>query len=137
MTRVKIALNARSLNNAILKNKYQMPNLESLIEKVAETVNDNKGGEVFFTSVDMQYAYGQTTLHPETAKHFNFQIVGGESTGTYAFNTGYYGLTYMPLEFQKIMDQRLHTTKNTYTFIVDIPIATKGTKEKHMRQVGM
>ena len=68
-----------------------MPNLESFMENVAETVNDNKGGEVFFTSLDMQYAYGQTTLHPETTKHCNIQIVGGESTGTYAFNTGYYG----------------------------------------------
>ena len=26
---VKVALDARSLNNAILKNRYQMPNLES------------------------------------------------------------------------------------------------------------
>ena len=112
-----------------------MPNLESLMEKVAETVNNNKGGEVLFTSVDMQYAYGQTTLHPETAKHCNFKIVGGESSGTYAFNTGYYELTIMPLEFQQIMDQILHTTKNTYTFIIDILIVTRGTKDKYMRQV--
>ena len=51
---VKIALDARLLNNAILKNKYQMPNLESLMEKVAEIVNDNNDGEAFFTSLDMQ-----------------------------------------------------------------------------------
>ena len=41
----------------------------------------------------------------------------------------------MPREFQKIMDQMLHTTKNTYTFIDDIFIVTKGTKEEHMTQV--
>ena len=101
---VKISLDARSLNKAILKNKYQMPNLESLMEKVAEIVNDNKDDEVFFTSLDTQYAYGQTILHPETAKHCNFQIVGGESTVTYTFNTGYYGLTIIPHDFQKMMD---------------------------------
>ena len=83
---VKIALDARSLNNDILKNKYQIPNLESKMEKVAEIVSNNNEGEVFFTSLDMQYAYGQTILHHETAKHCSFQIVGGESTGTYAFN---------------------------------------------------
>ena len=93
---VKIALAAGSLNNALIKNKYQMPNLENLMEKVGEIVNDNKGGEVFFTSLNMQYAYGQTTLHPETAKDCNYQIVGGESMETYAFNTVYYGLTVMP-----------------------------------------
>ena len=75
-TSVKIAIDARSLNNAILKSKYQMPNLESLMEKVSEIVNNNNDGEVFFTSLDMQYAYGQTTLHHETAKPCNFQIVG-------------------------------------------------------------
>ena len=132
---VKIALAAGSLNNALIKNKYQMPNLENLMEKVGEIVNDNKGGEVFFTSLNMQYAYGQTNLHPETAKDCNFQIVGGESMGTYAFNTVYYGLTVMPPEFQKIIDQILHTTKNTFTFIGDILIVTKGTKEEHMTQM--
>ena len=132
---VKIALDARSLNNAILKNKYRMPNLESLMEKVAEIVNDNNDGEVFFTSLDIQYAYGQMILHHETAKHCTFQIVGGESTGTDDFNTGFYGIKIMPPEFQKIMDQILHKTKNTFTFIDDILIVTKGTKEEHLKQV--
>ena len=56
----------------------------------------------------MMYAYGLTEIHPETARHCNFQKVGGRATGTYAFNTGYYGLTIMPAEFQKIMDKLFH-----------------------------
>ena len=107
----KVALDARSLNNAILKKKYQMPNLESLIEKEAENVNAKVEGEVFFTALYMRHAYAQTVLHPESVKHCNFQIIGGESTGTYAFNTG---LTIMPPEFQNIMDNILHKTKNTF-----------------------
>ena len=99
---VKIVLDARSFNNAIMKEKYQMPNLYSLIEEI-EIANGKQEGEVRFTSLDMLYAYGQTTLHPETAKHCNFQIIGGETT--YAFKTGFYGLTIMPPEFQKIMDK--------------------------------
>ena len=86
---VKIALDARLLSNAILKNKCQMPNLESLMEKVTEIVNAAKEDEVFFSSLDMQYAYGQIVLHPETAKHCNFQrgrinflFIGGESTSS-------------------------------------------------------
>ena len=108
-----------------------MPNLESLNEKVAEKVYATTEGEVFFTSLDMKDAYGKTVLHPETLKHCNFQIVRGELTGTYAFNTGFYGLTIMPPEFQKIMDNILHKTQNTFTFIDDILIVTKETKEEN------
>ena len=73
------------------------------MEKVAEIINGEQGGEVLFTSLDMLYVYEQTILHPKTAKHCNFQIVGGETTGTYALKTGFYGLTTTPPEFQKIM----------------------------------
>ena len=70
-----------------------MPNLDNLMEQVAEIINREKEGEVKFTSLDMMYAYCQTELHLETARHCNFQIICGRATGTYAFNTGYYGLT--------------------------------------------
>ena len=133
---VKIALDARSLNNAILKSKHQMPNLEKLMENIAEIVNEDKEGEVTFSSLDMLYAYGQTLFHPDTAKHCNLQILGGESTRTYAFNTGYYGLTIMPPDFQNIMDSILHATTNTFVLLDDILIDTKGTKEAHMKKVG-
>ena len=79
----------------------------------------------------MQYAYGQTELHPETAHHCNFEIIGG----IYAFNTGFYRLTIMPPEFQKIMNQLLHKIQNTFAFIDDIIVVTKGTYEQHMAKV--
>ena len=90
---VKIELDARILNNAIQKEKYQMPKLDNLMEQVAEIINDIEDGTVRITSLDMLYAYGQAALHPETAKHCNFQIIGGRATGTYACNTGYYEMT--------------------------------------------
>ena len=68
---VKIALNARTLNNAILK-KNQMTILHNLMEQVAEIINSEDEGEARFTSLDMIYAYSQTTLLPETARHCNF-----------------------------------------------------------------
>ena len=48
---------------------------------VAENL-DMEEGEAWFSSVDMTYAYGQIPLHQLTAKQCNFQIIGGESTGT-------------------------------------------------------
>ena len=41
----------------------------------------------------------------------------------------------MPPEFQKIMDKILHNVQNTFTFIDDILVVTKGSKEEHIKQV--
>ena len=62
---LKIALDAKSLNNAIQKAKYQMPNLENLTEQVAEIINSKGEGTVKFTSLDKLYAYGQTRKQPD------------------------------------------------------------------------
>ena len=70
-------------------------------------------------------------LEEETAKHCNFQIIDGKATGTYRFISGFYGLTIMPTEFQKAMDKDLANLQNTYVFLEDILIVTKGIKEKH------
>ena len=76
---VKMALDARALNNEIVKDKYQMPNLEHLVDMVAEQLDRENKGIAWYTSLDMQYTIGQVPLNKETAKHCNFQIVGGES----------------------------------------------------------
>ena len=131
---VKIALDARALNKAIDKDKYQMPNLDNLLDMVAEKL-DTEEGEAWFSSVDMTYAYGQVPLHQLTAKHCNFQIIGGESTGTYRFVTGFYGLSVMPTEFQKVMDNLLAKFREVFVFIDDILIVTKGTKQNHIEKV--
>ena len=77
-----------------------MPNLEHLVGMVAEQDTENKG-IAWYTSLDMQYAYGQVPLDKQTAKHCNLQIVGGKANGTYRLITDFYGLTVMPTEFQK------------------------------------
>ena len=131
---VKIALDARALNESIAKDKYQMPNLDNLIDMIAEELEKNEEG-AWYSSVDMTYAYGQVPLHELTKKHCNFQIVGGKSTGTYRFTTGYYGLTVMPTEFQKLMDLTLANINSVFVYIDDILIVTKGTKQEHVNKV--
>ena len=131
---VKIALDARALNESIAKDKYQMPNLENLIDMIAEELEKSQG-EAWYSSVDMTYAYGQVSLHELTKRHCNFQIVGGISTGTYRFTTGYYGLTVMPTEFQKLMDLTLANINSVFVYIDDILIVTKGTKQEHVNKV--
>ena len=50
--------------------------------QVAEIINSKDDGTFIFTSLDILYAYGQTELHPETARHCNLQIFGGRAAGT-------------------------------------------------------
>ena len=44
----KVALDAISLNGAIQKEKYQIPNLDNLMEQVAEIINEEIEGEIRF-----------------------------------------------------------------------------------------
>ena len=83
-----------------------MPNLDNLIDMIAEKL-DQKKGKAWYSSNDMTYAYVQIPLHDLTKRHCDFQIVGGKSTGTCRFTSEFYGLTVMPTEFQKLMDLTL------------------------------
>ena len=133
---VKLALDSKVLNKAIHKNKYQMPNIDSLIDSISQHINDsNHGDNVYFSTIDLEYAYSQLNLHPDTARHCNFNIICGDATGTYRFKTGFYGLTDMPAEFQKAMDNTKIGLSNTYCFLDDIIVFSKGTKESHLKYV--
>ena len=99
---VKLALDSKILNKSIHKNKYQMPNIDNLIDTIQQNLNTIVSQETrYFSTLDLKYAYSQLNLDPETARPCNFNIISGEGTGTYGFITGFYGLTDMPAAFQK------------------------------------
>ena len=50
-------------------------------------------------------------------------------TGTYRFKTGFYELTDLPAEFQKVMDYTLIGFKNTFCFLDDMLIVSKVSEE--------
>ena len=132
---VKLALESRELNKQVHKNKYQMPNIEELVDTIGQLISEKKQGEVYFTTMDLTYAYGQLPLSEETSVHCNFSLVGGRSTGTYRFQTGFYGLTSMPAEFQRVMDSILNEFPQANAFIDDILVTTKGTEVEHISLV--
>ena len=108
---IKLALDAKPINRQLYKNKYQMPNVEELLDGVSQIVTAQTAGTLFFTVLDLKYAYSQLKLTPQTAKKCNLNILGGKATGTYRFLTGFYGLADMPAEFQKAMDRILNHSK--------------------------
>ena len=81
---LKLALDSKILNKSIHKNKYQMPNIDNLIDTIQQNLNTNVSQKTaYFSTLDLKYAYSQLNLEPETARHCNFIIVCGKGTGTY------------------------------------------------------
>ena len=76
-----------------------MPSIEELMNAVGQTISEKKSGEIYFSTMDLTYAYKQLPLIQDTSLHCNFSLAGGISTGTYRFETGFYDLTTMPADF--------------------------------------
>ena len=127
-------MDSKQINKAIHKNKHQMPNIDVLLDNVAQSAQEGNGkpGTTYFSTIDLRYAYSQLKLDDTTKTPGNFSIIGGQATGTYQFQTGFYGLTDMPSEFQKAIDLTLNNEKDTFAFLDDILIISHGTKEQHM-----
>ena len=132
---VKIALDSKKLNKAIHKNKYQIQSIDHLVDAVALYITQRKNSPVtfWFSKKDLKYAYRQKTLDNTIAKHCNFSILGGKTTGTYRFLNGFYGLTDMPATFQKIIDKTLKSPK--FAFLDDILVITKGSIREHENEL--
>ena len=129
---VKLALESRELNKQVHKTKYKMPNIEELMDTVGKTISEKKPGDIFCTTMDLTYAYGQLPLNAETSVQCYFSLIGGRSTGTYRFKTGFYSLTRMPAEFQRAMDCILSEFPQAHVFIDDVLVVTRGTEVDHI-----
>ena len=133
---IKLALDSKVLNKSIHKNKYQMPNIDTLIESISQQISAPASQNITYVStIDLKYAYSQKNLDTNTANHCNFNIISGDMTGTYRFQTGFYGLTDMPADFQKAMDYTLIGLEYTYCFLDDILIVSKGSLNEHKNYV--
>ena len=74
---IKLALDSKLLIKAIHKNKYQMPNIDLLIDTISQHLPNthNNSQQAYFSTLDLNYAYSQIQLHKDTAKHFIFNII--------------------------------------------------------------
>ena len=91
-----------------------MPNIELLLDNIAQVVKSDKSQQTLFLTLDLWYAYSQIPLDKTTKEQCSFSIIGGHATGTYQFQTGFYGLRDMPAKFQKAIDLTLTSCTNTY-----------------------
>ena len=113
-----------------------MPSLFELIDNVAVTISGHdEKKNIWFSSIDLKYAYSQIPLSRKASNQCNFNIVGGEITSSYRFKTGFYGLGEMPNEFQSIRDRLTEKLLNTHCYLDDILIATVGIQGIHKKLV--
>ena len=57
---IKLALDSKELNKAIHKNKYEITNIEMLIDTVSQHLtNTQSGQQAYFTTLVLNYAYIQ------------------------------------------------------------------------------
>ena len=69
---IKLTLQSRELNKQVHKNKYQMPNIDELVDGVSQIIAERKAGDVYFTTLDFTYACGQVALEQKTSEQCNF-----------------------------------------------------------------
>ena len=132
---INLALDSKPINRQLFKNKNQIPNVDELLDRVSQIVTAKLQDTLYFTVLDLKYAYSQLRLTAETAKQCKFNIFGGQATGTYGFFIGLYELADMPAEFKKAMSRTVNHAKNTFCFLDDILIVSKGEKTEHEKLV--
>ena len=130
---VKIALDSRKLNEATIKKKAQMPNMEELISRISRKISEEQEGKKWITKLEFDYAYGQIKLNETTRNLCIFTVTGGEFTGYYRLLKGFYGLADIPTIFQERIERTLEFKHPAW--LDDIIIVTKGTIEKHESEV--
>ena len=131
---VKLALKSRELNKQVQKNKYQMPNIEVLMDAVGKTISEQKLGQIVFSTMDLTYAYGKLPLNADISLQCKFLLIGRKTTGTYRFRTVFNGLITMPAKFQRFMDSILLEFPQAHAFIDDIIVVMKGSNVDHFEK---
>ena len=130
---VKIALDARKLNDSCVKKRPRMQNMEELLNQISAELSRNNHNPIWISVRDLDYADGQMKLAPETSKHCNFAVTGEKMNGYYRFLKGFYGPADIPTIFQEENDRIL--VHQTPVWLNDIIIVTRGTKEEHTRKL--
>ena len=84
-------------------------------------ITRNEEMPLYISTIDLEFAFGQVKLHPETSKHCNIAIIGGDATVYYQFKNGFYGLTDMPTIFQENIDKTLENQTRPGKMISSLP----------------
>ena len=128
---IKPSPDSNELIDAIHKNKYQMQSIDHLMDTISKKISELKckTGTQYFSRVDLKSLIAK--FHSKKHKKLQFNIIGGNATGTYGFMNWLHGLTDMPATFQKAVDYTLNNINSAHALLDDKIIVTKGTLDDH------
>ena len=92
---LRMCIDYRALNKQTVKNRYPMPRIDDLLDKLACAK--------VFSSLDLQSAYNQVRITPEDVPKTAFRT----PIGHFQFKVLCFGLTNAPATFQKLMGRGL------------------------------
>ena len=114
---IRICLDAREVNQAIICEKYPTPTIDQLMEKF--------GGSIIFSKIDLRDAYSQIPLAEESRKLTNFVCDEGTFRHTRLTN----GISDAGDYFQQCLHNSVGDIADTACIVDDIIIASKSIKE--------
>jgi hypothetical protein len=117
----------RSLNDAIVKNKYPLPRVEDLLDQMS--------GARIFSKIDLRSGYHQMRIRPSDIPKTD----SSTRYGLYEFTVMSFGLTNAPAYFMNLMNKVFmeYLDRFVVVFIDDILIYAKSESdhEEHLRLV--
>ena len=127
---IKLALDVNPINSQLIKNKYQMSNIDELLDGASQIFTKHYEGELYFSVLDVKNANSQLDFAQETSKQAHFTICGRKHYRySWVFNRNFWTFRYAR-GIPKAMDRTLNNATNTFCFLDDILIVSKGTELK-------
>lgn len=121
---LRLCVDYRMLNNITIKNRYPLPFIEEMLNKVEDAR--------VFSKLDLRSGYHQIRIRPQDIEKTAFST----STGHWEFLVMPFGLTNAPATFQNFMNDifRPYIDKFVNVYLDDILVFSK-TKEEHVQHL--
>ena len=126
LTAVRVCLDTRQLNAALLsQDHFQLPYIRDAIEQFS--------GCSIFGEFDLQEAYLQFRLHPDSRKYTAFTWDGRQ----YQFVGCPFGISCLPSVFQRVMSTLFADITCTFPYLDNLPFASKdwSSHQDHARAI--
>ena len=122
-------------NKLVRRTQKQVSNAKyrRFTEDMAQSAQESSknSGTTFFSSIDVEYAYSQLKQDEITKAKCYFSIIGCQARGIYLYQTGFYGVTDLPAEFEKAIDLTLNNKKDKFAILDDFLILSHNLKQNY------